>query len=177
VSGDFFGPGTSREEAGQLAGQVLALGYVRRHQAGEMIAFWRDRLDEEEAIAKTAARKRRAPWRVFGRYRMSVVSASPNPDLGVAETYGVKGELATHIALHCPARELDELAAKRAVLDLYARTVAARDAAAVTPGPAGARDFLDAERELVVLEVVVRQHVAVHRRHPDYRSEWAPEVE
>ena len=81
---------------------------------GALVASLNAGLDEDEAAAKVAGKKRRAPWRVIGTSR--VASASPNPDVVVADTDGLKGELAAHIALHDPARVLRDVKAGRDLL-------------------------------------------------------------
>jgi len=89
------------------------------------------------------------------------------------------------IAAHDPAWVPRDVAAKRAILDLYARTEAARDecearirAAASAPAgtvlsPAWARDHVDAERELRALEPVVLALAAIDSDHADYDPGWA----
>jgi hypothetical protein len=54
--------------------------------------------------------------------------------------------------------------------------VAAFNASATQPGDSAARMYLDAERELCVLEPVVKIRVARYSGHPDYLAGWKPEA-
>ena len=82
-----------------------------------------------------------------------------------------------------PARVLREVAAKRAILDLYVRTLAVvrkpvnlSASAAEKPVIRDLRagDYLDAERELCVLGTVARILASVSSDHPDYDASWKP---
>ena len=104
----------------------------------EMLAFWRARLDEDDATAGI-----------------------------VAESVGYK------------PRALREVEADRAIMDMYAQTLALTQAPPpVRDGPykgmIRTQDYLDAKRELAALKPVVTWRVAVHGNHPGYREEWKP---
>jgi hypothetical protein len=100
----------------------------------DLISFVRARLDEDEAAARDAA-----PFYA-------------DRDL-VAEMVeeGFDAEVPEHAQRHDPARALREVAAKRAILVMYA----------------------DARWDLA-REDVVRELAAVWSDHADYRQEWAP---
>lgn len=89
----------------------------------DLIAFLNARLDEDEAEAKAAAN-------ALNRH----IECDPDN--------------AAHIARHDPARVLREVAAKRAIVERYAKA----------PDWAGGED--------------VRLLAAVWSDHPDYRQEW-----
>ena len=128
----------------------------------DLIAFVTARLDEDEAAAKAAARKRNAPWRseklqtdLAGRVNNSPEGASPSErDRGFVASTNSRS-IADHIARHDPARVLREITAKRAVIRRY------EDAAF------GAEDTVN------VLYLVVSDLSGCWSDHPDYRQEWA----
>ena len=82
-----------------------------------------------------------------------------------------------------PLRALREVEAKRAILDLYERTLAIVRAPVDLQALAAekpvirelrARDYLDAERELCMLDPVVRYLTAIDSGHPDYDPSCKP---
>lgn len=104
---------------------------------------------------------------------------------------------ANHIVRHDPLNALADCEAKLAILDLYAATralvdrpppAAARHPAAVKEHArmygipeaqaaatlVSARDYLDARRELAVLEPVVRLLASGYSHRAGYREEWKP---
>ena len=126
----------------------------------DLIAFLTARLDEDEAAAKAA-------WGVEWDWRY------------VAQPFGERPSIAhtVHIARHDPARILREVEAKRAIVGIYAGTLALVEHPLVIKegqfaGKINARDYLDAKRELAVLKPAVEALAAVYRDHPDYRQEW-----
>lgn len=149
-----------------------------------LIAFLNARLDEDEAAARSAARKHRPPWRaetwadgLKGSVNNSPEGASPSAhDSGfVADTNS--GAVASHIARYDPARALREVAAKRAILAEHGLANGGRDAGrcrvctAITHtgmGHADARRFRAPCPTLLFL-------AAVYSDHADYRQEWAPQ--
>ena len=79
-----------------------------------------------------------------------------------------------------PARALREVEAKRAILEMYASTLALVEHPPVMPedhphaGKISARDYMDAKRELAVLKPAVVALAAIYSDHPDYDPEWEP---
>lgn len=131
-----------------------------------LIAFANARLDEDEAVAVavvTACRDSREPW---------------PPE----QASGHGGPVLTGYLRHfTEGRALREVAAKRAIIAMYARTreIADRVEACGVPAwelsPSDLRDWGDAKRELAALEPVVRELVAVWDGHPAYDQEdWKP---
>ena len=146
----------------------------------DLLAFLNARLDEDEAAAEAAARKRKPPWRaevyaggLAGSINNSPEGASPaRHDRGhVAEA--ISGTVAPHIARHDPARVLREVAAKRAVIATVFAYEAkidgewacchSADEIAAGSCPETRLDDITALRELAAIWV----------GHPDYRDEWA----
>ncbi len=82
-----------------------------------------------------------------------------------------------HIVLNDPRNVVARCEAELAILDLYDKTAAiAREPDFLAQGrvarEARARDYLDAQRELCVLEVVVSLVAAGYRHHPGWTAEW-----
>lgn len=91
----------------------------------DIAAFLNGRLDEDEAVAKAAAREYVSPWGVDKLWRITGLSDDIRPhdtvraaDNGVV-AHPVMDVAATHIAHHDPARVLAEVAAKRAIVDRH----------------------------------------------------------
>ncbi len=126
----------------------------------DLVTFLRERLDEDEAVARESERAHPSPWRwgntaLGQRTPYALHDARTGWVLGCSPG-GVPSIIpADHIARHDPARVLREVAAKRSVLDMFLRA-----------------DALDPETQ-VWLEVV-RHLAAVYADHPDYDKEWTP---
>lgn len=136
-------------------------------------AFLAARLDEEEAAAKGALA---GPWHI-DRHPMQGLRIMDGPGLVVTWTPGFyeRGDAdAEHIARHDPPRVLRDVAADRALLDLYERAKRYRDQVFAQPGPRSVSDEMRAVTQMLALEQVLRLRAAVWSDHPDYRSEWAP---
>ena len=104
-----------------------------------LIAFFWARLDEDERVARDARRNEQFVYgtdRLFATGNDAIVSMAPH-------------------------RAVDEIAAKKAVLDDYARYCAGVD------NPA---------RELIcqVTRDVIKRLATVYARHPDYDEAWRP---
>lgn len=115
--------------------------------------FLAARLDEDEAGAKAAAKKRPGLWRVLGDKLRSIVYGN-NRDLLVADG---PGEVAEHIARHDPARVLREAGAGRQILALHV-PMWPEDPGSVTCTRCG----------LAWPCATLRALAAVHDDHPDY---------
>jgi len=120
----------------------------------ELIAFWKARLDEDEASAKAAAVdvKRFAGRANWSAELAPIVIDAEDPDWAIVDLSPFVDDecLARHIARHDPARVLREVAAKREILAEY-------EAAYRTD-----------------LGVAIKALAAVDSGHPDYRQEWKP---
>ena len=148
--------------------------------AAAMVAFLEARLDEEEAAAKGPPGWKLEHWSAV-HYKTSAslrewrVDAEPR-----CITDQVARGDAEHIARYDPARVLREVEAKRAVVDLYKRTRAILDDFGARMerrehiSATASGDYLAAQRELAVLGLVLRHHVAVYDADPGYDPAWAP---
>lgn len=124
--------------------------------------FIRARLDEDEAAAKGVAH---GPWYWEGGYPQRI--SNPAAIL-VAECYtspDAPAQEAEHIARHDPARVLRDIAAKRAIVEMYADK-----ADYDTPDP----ELEYAVGRAVGLGEAVRHLAAVWSGHPDYEEAWKP---
>jgi hypothetical protein len=152
-----------------------------------MIAFWKDRLDEDEAAAKAATP---GPWLATGE---DIVSDVFDPHWRGAVAANASGPDAALIALHDPARTLREVEAGRKLLaDYEAATeewvrqlgehepgampavIQAADMTAVSVDAMAKVASVPAFHVASALERVIAQRAAVWVGHPDYRAEWAP---
>jgi hypothetical protein len=106
----------------------------------DLVAFIRDRLDEDESAAVAIAAYYPPPWDVVDRGHSATVRAdAPNyPDVMYVDDLVGRyhhpdgrpmwlGELVAHVGRHDPERVLRDVASKRAVVDEYDRAVAPGD--------------------------------------------------
>jgi hypothetical protein len=128
----------------------------------ELIAFWRARLDEDEAAASAAAHADgkyggRAHWSALGH---GIAVDADDPDWGVFDLspFTDADEVCAHVIRHDPARELRDVQADRAILDYCVKALSY---------PANVPLANLARR-------VLAARVAVWSDHPDYRLEWKP---
>jgi hypothetical protein len=124
-------------------------------ETGDLIAFLGARLDEDEASATSAA----LAW---------TASVWDSCDFRLGPAVG------GHIARHDPARTLREVAAGRALLDLYERATHYRDRIFAQPEPRSISDEMRAVTQMMALEQVMRLRTAIWSDHPDYRQDWSP---
>jgi len=120
----------------------------------DLIAFVKARLDEEEAAAKAAAERTGSP-----DWHLAETGDGRDVVMMGAHEHGCHAVLGAHIALHDPARERGEVAAKRRILAEY------KGAVAIT----GEDDQYAAGLAMAILSFA-----AVWSGHPDYRDEWKP---
>lgn len=126
-----------------------------------MLAFWRDRLDDDEQTALEAAHGYPGEWTTADSYPVTVADELPAEasvfERAVAFNEGSPSEQqAAHIALHDPARVLRDVAAARQRL------------AALEEAIGAGHDSYDLAAALLPLEI------AAYDNHPDYRAEWRP---
>ena len=119
----------------------------------DLTAFLNARLDEDEAAAKAAAKKRRPPWRAVSNALRGIVESA----MRGAQVADVPGDaLAEHIARHDPARVLREAEAKRKILaDLTRRA-----------------EKLQVEFGDTWFTKILGPLAAVYSDHPDYQEAW-----
>lgn len=127
----------------------------------EMLAFWRERLDEDEQTALEAAHGYPGEWTTADSYSVSVADELPAEasvfEHAVAFNEGSPSEQqAAHIALHDPARVLRDVAAARQRLALLEEAIGA------------GHDSYDLGAALLPLELVA------YDKHPEYKETWRP---
>ena len=137
---------------------------------GDLAAFLAARLDEDEAVAKLAAREG-SIWTQDDPDRYPGAISS----LGGIVVYdeGAPDEnQAPHIARHDPARVLREVAAKRTLLRYFTDPQTGEP---VSIGIAATATDLGRNRMTAIPgSWILRELAAVYSDHPDYRQEWAP---
>lgn len=128
---------------------------------GGLVGFLRERLREDESVARRAAEggdhPRPSPWRreYHGGFMHAVVDRDGKP----LHASTIPTEQVAHIVRWDPKRALAEVDAKLRILDLC------------EPG-AQFPDF-DGGYE-TAWEQVLKLLALAHAEHPDYREEWAP---
>lgn len=136
----------------------------------DLVAFLKDRLDEDEQMATAPSS---AVW-ASPEWRFADGDDGPFVDLGtnqLAVESGLNAAELEHMARQDPARTLREVEAARAVLDLYEEAGhrmdrAMRDADTVA--------YQEARVEHRTLRRVLLREAAVHQAHPAYLEEWRP---
>jgi len=132
--------------------------------SGHLAAFYRARLDDDEAAAKAAASESDGAVWEFADYESGVSPVSPGSVTPVAVgAYGFMDPAqGAHIARHDPARVLRDVEAGRALLADLQETEVCLD-----------RGYTELTRgSQLTLLTQVRQRAAVYSDHPDYRPEW-----
>ena len=135
----------------------------------DLVQFLRDRLDEDETIAREAAHYEAGHWTTKDGYPVSVADELPE----AADTFervvafdegSPSEEQAAHIARHDPARVLAEVEAKRLALDHYTELQRlAKGGVAIYRTAAGA------------VGVQVQIMAMPYADHPAYKEAWRPE--
>ena len=142
-----------------------------------LIAFWTARLDEAERTAKAAKEP------LSGRWHIDTDGNVQDEDTGGGGSAyiacgpwggGIADADAAHIAANDPASALADVAADRALIDLYARAKTYRDQVfSSRPEPRSISDEMRAVTQMLALEQVIKVRAARFSAHPDYRQEWA----
>lgn len=141
----------------------------------DLAAFWAARLDEDEAAAVAAAEADkyggRPNWSALG----NIVIDASDPDWAVVDLSPCfeNASVGAHIVRHDPARALRDIAADRAVLELWE----SQDGYDLPDGVSEGRDPDERERDealAAMLEHVARIRVTRWNDHPDYREDWKP---
>ena len=139
-------------------------------EIGEIAAFYAARLDEDEAVALKASRKRKPPWRLegtpgflSGRVSSSPEGASPSALDRSAVADVITGVVGAHVARHDPGRALREVEAGRAEIARW------RFLAAEYERTRHGADMMRRDE----LATVLRRRAAVWDDHANYREAWA----
>ena len=126
-----------------------------------LVAFLKARLDEDEAAAEAAASVAGPGWKAETYWpedesrTRTCVRSEGGAFLADFDDTPDYPDLATHVALHDPARELREVLFWRKVLDAYS-------------------DSLEGSIVRDAIGFTVIAYAAVYSDHPDYWQEWAP---
>jgi hypothetical protein len=135
----------------------------------DLVAFLRARLDEDEQTARAASA---GPWRVNSETYAEKISDATGTDIVAGGRWGGEASVfestedALHIARHDPARVLADVYVKRCIIDQFT----------MIELPAESNGDTAAVGAYVKMTGVLRLLALPWREHPDYRSEWAPEV-
>lgn len=126
----------------------------------ELVAFLRERLDDEERAAQRADE---GPWRLRTLGRHDLAAVHTDAASGAVQLDGSRASAnAVHIVLHDPARVLRGIVAKR---ELISRCEALRADVLII---AGAEVILSEYRRVILPGLA-----ATYSDHPGYRPEWA----
>ncbi|MFF1834169.1 DUF6221 family protein [Streptomyces sp. NPDC058231] len=129
----------------------------------DLMQFLRDRLTEDEQIARVASRP---PWQ--RDYRAAFMHGIRDAAGRALVSDGLmKSQDVCHIVHHDPARVLREVEAKRGLLKRYEEP---ETSAALSDS----FNKLTASVERTVLIEVFRHLALTYADHPDYREEWRP---
>jgi hypothetical protein len=140
-------------------------------ETDEIAAFYAARLDEDEAVALRAARKRRPPWRLEGvpgihpgRVSNAPEGATPSALDGSVVADVISGIVGAHVARHDPGRALREVEAGRAEIARW------RHLAAEYERTRHGADMMRRDE----LATVLRHRAAVWDDHAEYKPVWKP---
>ncbi|WP_330328153.1 DUF6221 family protein [Streptomyces pseudovenezuelae] len=137
----------------------------------DLVQFLRDRLDDDETIAREASHLEHGHWTTEDGYPVSVadelVKGADVFERVVAFDEGSPSEeQAAHIARHDPARVLVEVAAKKKILELY--EAATSEAVLIAVG-------IDSQDGAISALTGVLQYLATaYADHPAYNEAWRP---
>lgn len=126
----------------------------------DLVQFLRDRLDEDERIAKEAG-ERSPQWRL----------ARPLDDAELGDAHWLNPIELKHVERHDPARALAEVDAKRRTL---AELQAAEEAMDRASRDRDTTRYNAVRAEWMVLKRIVRRDASVYAGQPGYREEWRP---
>jgi len=165
-----------------------------------LVAFLRARLDEDEQMAREAAKhcgaliagaaSKEHLWRppydgsAWASDADHVYAVDPRPDQPRAEIadFGYSAFMLTpHIQNHSPARVLAEVDAKRRIVQQYEDSMTRSKALRERAADGTEDEYQKAQRlnqsvQLLVLHGIVKLLALPYRDHPNYRPEWAPEA-
>lgn len=150
-----------------------------------LVQFLRDRLDEDEAVARRACEYAEASWKLDEEFGETILWWPPEPRVAEKErehglpvtsdqwrgqTIGSSGQcIAPHMARHDPARVLREVEAKRQILRvLESAEVALRN---TEPGKEPHELMTGAANSL---RAAVRLLALPYADHEAYSEDWKP---
>lgn len=129
----------------------------------DLVAWLRQQLDHDEQVARAALDPDDpAPWASLG----TLVAGTSGLDRGSGARLRA---LRAHIALHDPARMLRQVAAHRAILDLYVASIERDQQMREAIGTAPLRAATGAYRETVL------RIAATYSDRPGYDPAWTAE--
>lgn len=137
----------------------------------DLIEFLRARLDEDERIARDAARESRNDQWSSSPYGDSVYADDTGRPILCGPYDYLADELKTYITRWHPKRMRDEVEAKREILDLHMpqRPVYDEDAARLICRTCGVADgWHDTPAPCDTLKLLAQPYAV----HPDYDPEW-----
>ena len=150
------------------------VGGLSMADGGDLVAFLRERLEEDERVARAAADENRphddpTPGEHWEHHEgWAYVRTIENESIEVvgpeAWSHEIDESTGRHIARHDPARVLREVQAKRKITEDLA---AAFDRSRRHPGDAAT------SADLLAMVRTAQTLAAVYSDHPDYRQEWA----
>lgn len=132
----------------------------------DLVQWLRDRLDEDERIARAVGEERWQPHYVDSvndQPDTATVRVAGGADVAVMERYSYQD--AEHIATHDPARVLREIDAKRRLIADYTKETR-------TMGRGHRTGW--AEGGQAVRERLIKVWAAIYDERPGYREEWRP---
>ncbi|MEU0465038.1 DUF6221 family protein [Amycolatopsis sp. NPDC006131] len=136
----------------------------------DLIAFFQARLDDEQRLAEAVSRETTEPNWSAGDLNLSdyVTTAEHGNPVVVGPYSGfMSWEMRQYIALHDPARALEDVAAKRRVIEAYEKVVFEQKVRANHPG-----------EDLASMQQALRHAIKIlalpHAAHPDYCEVWRP---
>lgn len=154
--------------------------------AGELAAWLREAVLERLELAREACdgdsgqRFTGRKWNVFRAEDEARYDEDYQGEENRLVTYGNVKVQSLHIAANDPQDTIARCEAELGILDLYEATAAIVQSPPVMPeghpcaGKISARDYMDARRELAVLEPVVRLLGTGYRTRAGYKAEWGP---
>lgn len=135
---------------------------------GDLIAFLRARLDEDEQVACEAIEEHASStW--FYEYNGCIAEGDGDARSGLTELSRRGDMVGPHIERHDPARVLAEVGAKRTLIDRVVKQI--QEDEELIEGEWGAANNPD---HVNASTRVLRALAAIHADHPDYREEWKP---
>ncbi|MGY1439556.1 DUF6221 family protein [Streptomyces reniochalinae] len=136
---------------------------------GDLVAFLRARLDEDEQAARATM------WEGSGNRADWSLPASATVGTGEDEFYAGDRTVAAHIARHDPARVLAEVDAKRRIIELHHVVGGWQDEDGNDHGDGcgecgHSEEYSDRDGWCETLRLLALPHAD----HPEYREEWKP---
>lgn len=142
----------------------------------DVVAFLRDRLDEDEALAREACDRESGEWFMGDKwnvYQQKEVTPYEYSDTEELVVYGNMKAQSEHIARHHPARVLREVKAKRAIVALHAAMEIECSDVAGDPWAGTVCSACEGGEDWPC--TTLRHVAAVYADRPDYDPAWSVE--